>query len=361
MRILAVDPEVLTRDGYEYSANNKTRTLIQLENVRILYVIPGEEQGTSMIFSKREAESVSEAGLTVQTFYLESRTHAYRLAREWLRLRRNLKSFNPDIVHAHYGTITAFLCALASGVPLVMTLHGAELNHEPDIPALREACGHILSQLAALKADRIVCVSKELKSRLWWHQDRVSIIPSSVDLNAFHPVPRDNARAALKWDPDESVVIFYAGRDPKNKRMGLALEVAEKARAVYGQFRLEIIYSQVEPGRMPLYLNAADCLLCTSSSEGSPTIIKEAMACNLPVVSVDVGDVRERIEGVENCYIRTADTNDLAEALVDVLQSQQRSGGWAALKGVTSEDCRDRLLALYRELMDENRRYRRRN
>jgi teichuronic acid biosynthesis glycosyltransferase TuaC len=326
--------------------------LNQSDQTRILYVIPGEEHGSSMIFSKREARSVARAGVITRCFFLETRTQPVVLAREWLRLRRELHAFTPHIVHAHYGTVTASLCALASSTPLVMTLHNAELNHELDISFVREKCGHLLSQLAALKASRIVCVSDELKRKLWWRQDRVSIIPSSVDLEAFRPLPRAEARASLNWDPSEPVVLFYAGRNPQTKRLDLALDVAAQARAIHGPFRLEILRWQVDPDRVPLYLNAADCLLCTSSSEGSPTIVKEAMACNLPVVSVDVGDVRERIEGLDNCHIRTSFPDDLAAALVSVLQSGRRSNGRIAAATVSTEACRHRLLALYERLLE---------
>jgi teichuronic acid biosynthesis glycosyltransferase TuaC len=321
-------------------------------------VIPGEEHGSSMIFSKREALSVAQAGVTTRRFFLETRTRPAVLVREWRRLRRELKAFKPHIVHAQYGTVTACLCALSSGAPLVMTLHNAELNHELDVSFLREKCGHLLSQLAALKASRIVCVSAELKRRLWWRRDRVSIIPSSVDLERFCPVPRAEARTSLNWDLSEPVVLFYAGRNPATKRLDLALEVTAQARAVYGPFRLEILRWQVDPDRIPLYLNAADCLLCTSSSEGSPTIVKEAMACNLPVVSVDVGDVRERIEGLNNCHIRTSAPDDLAGALVSVLRSGRRSNARAAAATVSTAVCRNRLLALYERLLEETGRAR---
>jgi teichuronic acid biosynthesis glycosyltransferase TuaC len=254
-------------------------------------------------------------------------------------------------VHAHYGTVTACLCAVASSTPLVMTLHNAELNHERDISFVRERCGHLLSQLAALKARRIVCVSAELQRKLWWRRDRVDIIPSSVNLDQFRPMPRAEARATLQWHSRERIVLFYAGRNPATKRLDLAREVIERARAA-GPVRLVILYAQVEPDRIPLYLNAADCLLCTSSSEGSPTIVKEAMACNLPIVSVDVGDVRERIAGLDNCYIRPPQVSDLAAAVVRVLRSGRRSNGRTAAGAVSTEACRRRLLSLYQRVLE---------
>jgi glycosyltransferase involved in cell wall biosynthesis len=104
---------------------------------------------------------------------------------------------------------------------------------------------------------------------------------------------------------------------------------------------------------MPLYLNAADCFLCTSQAEGSPTILKEAMACNLPVVSVDVGDVKQRLGGVANCFIEPRDPDALANRVIQVLRSGKRSDGRVHLNDVTSEACRDRHLAIYRTLVGQ--------
>ena len=66
-------------------------------------------------------------------------------------------------------------------------------------------------------------------------------------------------------------------------------------------------------GEVNSLMCAADCLLLTSKREGSPQVIKEAMACGCPIVSVDVGDVAERIEGIEGCYVaNTRDPHEIA-------------------------------------------------
>ena len=229
----------------------------------------------------------------------------------------------------------------------MVTFHSAELQSEPGISFVREKAGHILSQLAALRANRIVCVSEELKNRLWWSGKKVVVIPSSVNLEHFCPQPRADARAALGWGQDKRVVLFYKGRNQVTKRLDRALATLDIARTILGPIELEILGFSEEPRRVPLYLNAADCLLCTSDAEGSPTIVKEAMACNLPVVSVDVGDVRRRLEGVVNSFIRERDPRDLATALVTVLQSGRRSNGRLHVGDVTNHVCRERLLEMY--------------
>ena len=331
-----------------------TRDPIVWNEIRICYVIPGEEAGSSMIFAKRDVEQIRRVGVSTKTFFLKTRTRPVLLAREWIRLRRELKLFQPHIVHAHYGTMTGFVTVLTAAAPTVVTFRGAELNHELDISLLREKAGRVLSLIAAVRASQIVCVSDELKRRLWWCQNKVSVIPSSVDLGLFRLQERGDARKTLGWEEDQSIVIFYKGRNPMTKRIDRALATIDKAREMYGPIRLEVLDGSIDPVRVPLFLNAADCLLCTSDSEGSPNIVKEAMACNLPVVSVDVGDVRQRMANVENCYIRARDPYDLANGLITVLRSHQRSNGRLHLAGVTNNVCRDQLLDLYRLVLSAN-------
>ena len=323
--------------------------------LRVFHIIPGEAGGTGMVFSKRDVEHIRAAGVHTRTFFLKSRTSPVILLAEWLRLRRELAAFRPDIVHAHYGTVTAFLTVLNARTPTVVTFHSAEFNHELGISAVREKAGRVLTRFAAKRADQIVCVADEFKRRLSWCAGKVSVIPSSVDVAMFTPQPRDRARAALGWSPADAIVLFYAGKNPETKRLDVAKATIERVRVVYGPIRFEILDGAVDPECMPLYLNAADCLLCTSQAEGSPTIVKEAMACNLPVVSVDVGDVKQRLHGVTNSFIEPRSADALASRVAQVLRSGERSDGCAHLNDVTSDACRDRYLAIYRTLVAESR------
>jgi len=304
-----------------------------------------------MVFSKRDVEQMRFAGLCTKTFFLRTRTRPVQLIREWLRLRTELKCFHPHIVHATYGTMTAFITVFTAKPPTVVTFHSAEFNHELDISWLREKAGRVLSRIAASRASKVVCVSDEFKNRLSWCAEKVFMIPSSVDLEVFRPQQRDEARKALGWNQHQDIVLFYKGRQPLTKRLDRAIATVERARRIRGPITLEILDGSIDPARVPLFLNAADCLLCTSDSEGSPTIVKEAMACNLPVVSVDVGDVKMRLANVDNCFVVARDPDALASGLTAVLRSHQRSNGRLHLSDVTSTASRDRHLDMYRLLL----------
>src|SRR5206468_5392800 len=120
---------------------------------------------------------------------------------------------------------------------------------------------------------------------------------------------------------------FNAGGEGHNKRLDLAQAATGEAQRWEPSLRLEVLDGTVPPERIPAMMNAADCLLVTSDSEGSPSVVQEALATNLPVVSVDVGDVAERLKGVENACILPRDPQLLATALVELTRQPRRSNG----------------------------------
>lgn len=315
--------------------------------LRVLFIIPGEVEGSSMIFVKREVTAVQEAGITGRVFFLRSRTSLRVLAMEWLRLRRELREFMPDLVHAHFGTVTGFFCAVGTCLPLVVTYRGNDINPDPSVSWVRSACGRLLSQLAALRARQIICVSPELKGKLWWSGERADVIPAGVDTRLFYPRPKGDMRAILGWTAEGRVVLFNAGGDPRIKRLDIAQAAVDIARGLCGDIQFVVTNREVPPEQMPILMNAADCLLLTSDCEGSPNVVKEAIACNLPVVSVDVGDVRERLAAVQPSRIVRRDPYELGAAVAEILTKGVRSNGSTVIRELALENVAQRMVTVY--------------
>jgi teichuronic acid biosynthesis glycosyltransferase TuaC len=330
--------------------------MAKFQKMRVLFVIPGEGQGNSMIFARREAESLAREGIEVECFYLRSRTSPRLLLNEFRRLRQRIRTFGAELVHAQYGTMTAAVAALAAGkLPLVITYRGGDLNRPRSDARARSILAHLLSQVAALFATRIVCVSRGLKQRLWWRGSRVSILPSGVDADRFRPEPRDQARDRLGWSLAEPVILFNAGGDAGNKRLDLAQRSAEVAREYVPALRLEVLDGGKDPKSIPDYMNASDCLLIASDSEGSPTVLQEALACALPVVSVDVGDAVERLRGVSYSRIVPRDPKVMGRALAAIAGARERSNGPQAVQGLTLRQSARSLERIYRDALGEPR------
>ena len=321
------------------------------DRLRVLYVFPGSAEGSAMIFARKQVEAMRELGVIPEIFAVESRTDLVCLRRESRRLRKSVASFRPDLIHAQYGTVTACLAGLMTMVPLVITFRGSDLNPTPSDPWLRSAVRRGFSQYAARRAIRMICVSQELKRRLWWGRDRALVLPSGVDTDLFVPRCQSDARAELGWGATERIVLFNAGLSPEVKRLDLAQAAVRTAERLCGSIRLMLLDGMVPQAMVATIMNAADCLLLTSDWEGSPTIVQEAMACNLPVLSVDVGDVRERLAAVTPSGIVGRDQAAMARALAELLARPVRSNGRDFITAVDQHHIARQTLAVYHEAL----------
>jgi len=282
-----------------------------------------------MPYVRREAEALRAAGHDVELFGFDNASYL-RFPRELARLRAEVRRLRPQLVHAQFGKFNALLAAFG-GAPFVVTFRGTDINRNPRYAAARAALGVAASQLAACFARGIVCVSREIQGKVWACRWRPSIVvPTGVDAKLFQPGERDAARARLGYGPQERIVLFNAGRNPAVKDPELARAAVDAARRLIGEIRLVVLDGTAKADEVPVYMNAADALVVTSLTEGSPTVVQEAMACNLPVVSVEVGDVRERLDGVAACeVIASRDPAEIGRALARVLGAAKRSDGRA--------------------------------
>jgi glycosyltransferase involved in cell wall biosynthesis len=321
--------------------------------MRILFVAPGAQKGSHMPFVRREADALRAAGHDVQIFGFDNSTYRTFFSQLML-LRRVARALNPDIVHAQFGKFNAALAAF-SGRPFVITFRGTDINHNTKYSWLRSALGLAASQLAALFARGIVCVSREIQQKVWACRLRPSIVmPTGVDLRLFRPMDRAAARRKLGYGSDEHIVLFNAGKNPAVKDPELAAAALCEAKARVGEIRFVVLDGTAQPGDIPVYMNAADVLLVTSRTEGSPTVVQEAMACDLPVVSVDVGDVRERLEGVTACYVIPGRSPaDIGTALAAVLSEGRRSDGRSHARSLGIDAIAARLIQFYRQVLSQ--------
>ncbi len=319
---------------------------------KVVFVIPGAAEGHSMVFARRQAEACRAQGIEVHEFYLASRTAPWALLAEWIRFRRECKRIRPSVIHAQYGSVTALFAALAAGrsIPLVITYRGSDLNPLPTDRSLRAWVARLASQLAGECASRIICVSEALAEQLWWAKERAEVLPTGVDTDEFCPGSREEARQRLGWPEAQKIVLFVLGSGGANKRRDLADAAIVELQRRMPEVMLRIAEGQVSPSQMPDWMRAADCLLLTSDREGSPTVIQEALATNLPIVSVDVGDVAERLQGVRSTAVVERDPEKIAAALEEMIETPRRTDGRKKIDEFSSSMIAAQLAELYRRL-----------
>ncbi len=324
--------------------------------MRVLCVtnaLPTSGRDSAGIFIQRQIDSLRREGVHVDVRVVSGVGPAWVAGvRE---LRQLLARDTYDVVHAQYGGRTALAAVAASRRPVVVSFCGSDLNGLRAGPRFDRAyatAGVLCSQLAAPLASALVAKSPALVGKLWRQRDRqrCRVIPNGVDLELFHEMERREARRKLGWPEDEPVVIVSGQSRSAVKRLDLARQVVERARTELPTIRMEPLKG-VPPGEVPTYLNAADLMLLTSQHEGSPNIVKEALACNVSVVSVDVGDVRRWLEGTDGCWIVPREPKALAEAVVSAVRSGGRSAGRRVVQQISMEQVARQVVRVYEEAL----------
>jgi teichuronic acid biosynthesis glycosyltransferase TuaC len=304
------------------------------------------------VFVERQVQALEEAGLRCDVLYLRGYLSKINyvlsvplLARLTLSARGRYR-----VVHVHGGEM-ALTARFLLTRPMIVTYHGDDvLGYRGDdgpVPVRSKVRSFIVRCQAHLFT-ATVTQSREMHRRLP-RRVRASdtVIPCGVDAAQFHPVDRGDARRQLGWGDRERIVLFAATRpyEPR-KRFDLARAAVGHAEGELGPVRLAVAENQ-PPELVPTMMNAADCLLLTSMSEGSPVVVKEALMCNLPVVATDVADVREMLEGVAPSAVCSHDPAELGAALVNVLKAERRSNGRDLRPDLTQANTVRKLLSVY--------------
>jgi glycosyltransferase involved in cell wall biosynthesis len=310
--------------------------------MRVLNIVTNEQSR----FFKQQVTTLEELGVEQTTLSVSSNrinddgTVASRSFLEYAGLvprvvRRSLDDY--DLVHANYG-LTAPAALAQVHLPVVISLWGTDLMGR--FGRLSRAC--------AQRADAVIVMSPEMADIL---DMDCYVIPHGVDTTLFAPRPQHEARAELGWDEDTRYVLFPypPGRDVKDYPRAERV-VAEAAEAFDEPVEIATI-SKLPHDQMPTYYNAVDLLLLTSKREGSPNAIKEALACNTPVVSTDVGDVRTRVDGVTNAYVCQTDA-ELVDGITSILRDGGRSDGRTAIEECSLTRMGERIIEVYQSVTD---------
>lgn len=306
--------------------------------------------GGPAVFVARQAEFLRREGVHVDLFPFRGSRRPGNYAAAWREVHRRLRHGSYDLVHAQFGQ--SGLTALPKRLPLVVTFRGDDLEgiigeNGRYIPAgwlLRT-----LSRTVARQADAAIVVSAHMKRHLPRSVD-AHVLPSGIDLDLFQPEPQEQARTRLGLPLDRRLVAFVGNPDLARKRYPLAQQAVE---IVNRSVPTELLVGWGRPHHeIVSLLNASDAMVFTSMQEGSPNAVKEALACNLPVVSVAVGDVPLRLEGVKGCELCPDDRAEtIAAALERVLQRGGRSEGRAAVQDLNERALTERLIDIYRSVL----------
>jgi teichuronic acid biosynthesis glycosyltransferase TuaC len=301
-----------------------------------LLIVCSKNSGRFAPFVEEQADSLRKQGVRLEFFGVEGKGwHGYLQNRK--RLLSKIAIFNPHIIHAHYG-LSGLLANTQRTIPVVTTYHGSDINQRKVF---------WISKIAMCLSKHNIFVSQKnlIKAGL---KRKVSLIPCGVDIDFFKPYDKNLAREKMNLSLDGKYILFAGSFNNPVKNAYLAhksIDIVKEATLVElkGYTREQVLW----------LMNAVDACLMTSHSEGSPQFIKEALACNCPVVSVNVGDVSEVLGDTIGCFVTERNPEDVAEKLNRAINRKKKIEGRERLLELKldNQDIAKRIIKIYEDIL----------
>lgn len=317
--------------------------------MRVLIVCSGNA-GDVATFVKEQTVSLEKLGIDFDYFLIKGRGPIGYL-KNYFPLLKKIESSKPDIIHAHYG-LSGLLSVFQKEIPVVITFHGSDINSKHRKGKTNKNNNiNLFSRIALKYSNYNIFVSHDLamQARV---TDNYSVIPCGVDMNLFYEVDKDDCRRKFNFDSSYNYVLFSSEFTNRVKNFLLAKSITDLCNNVK---LIELKGFKREEVRD--LLNACDSLIVTSYNEGSSQIIKEAMACNQPIVSTDVADIKEIFHNVEGNYITSYDPIDGKNKMIQALNFKKRTLGRNRIRelGLDLNSTADKVLAVYKKILLMNK------
>jgi glycosyltransferase involved in cell wall biosynthesis len=313
-------------------------------------IYPTEARPHSGTFVKSQVDSLEEAGIAVEVVHPRPGPVPLRYASATMQVLLKSLRGHVDIIHGHYG-LWCLAARLQWTTPVVAAYLGDDVlgTHTGQGTYTRKSLvTKRVSQWLARHVDAVTVKTEEMKREV--PGGAAHVIPDGIDFDLFHPIPRHEARARLGWDPDRYYVVF--GNNPDIPVKGFPLAQAAVAALARRGIQAELaVASGLPQSTFAWYINAGNVLLLASIAEGSPNVVKEAMACNVPVVATDVGDVADIIGRTEGCTVCPHDPEILAEGLERALRHTGPTTGREDARPVDRRIIAQRIIAVYEQVL----------
>jgi glycosyltransferase involved in cell wall biosynthesis len=322
--------------------------------MNVLFVYSGNQSSENSNLVLTQASSLMAHNINVDIFAIKGHGF-FGYIQNILPLRKQLKKEKYNIVHAHYG-----LCGLVAlfarncQTKIIVSFMGNDLLGDHAKNGKSTIFGNLLvsvNQLCAKYYDHIIVKSIEMASKVSF--SNLSVIPNGVDLDNFNYIDKSLALNRVAWEKNFKHILFISSPNRAEKNFKLT----EDSLKQLNMQEIQLHFLQNVPhGDVKLYFYASDLCILTSFHEGSPNVIKEAMVCNCPIVSTDVGDVSWVIGNTEGCYICSFEPSEIAKSIkraLDFARFKGRTNGRERIIefGLDSESIAKRVLEVYEKVV----------
>jgi len=308
--------------------------------MKVAFVSSGNSLKTISPIIKAQGDSLTRLGLDVEYIPIEGKG-LWGYLKSIPKIRKKIKEIDVDIVHAHF-SFSAFAASLAGAKPIVVSLMG--WNIEKRLLKL------MIKIFNFLFWDACIVKSERMKQSLGIKD--VILLPNGVDTDCFKPMVKEVAMRYLGWSEDKTHILWAANPERPIKNFVLAKEAFN----IMKKEDMELHFLEDVPhDEMVYYYNASDVVFLTSIAEGSPNVIKEALACNSKVVSTDVGDVSERFQGNPACFLTKHNATDIAEKLKMALDYKGVIETRELVMELDSKIIAEKLISLYKGILSKKK------
>ncbi len=324
--------------------------------MNVLFVSSGNDDRYNIApFIKSQGESLQRSGVEIDYYTIKGKGFLNYL-KNIGPLRRHIKSNSYDLIHAHY-SLCGWVAVLSfSGLPIVLSLMGADAVGTPTSKDQLTLKSRVLSYFTLLVQPFVsLIISKSPNiEKVVYRKDRSVIIPNGVRMDQFNAQP-GVSKKSMGLSEDSRHILFLGSPHDKNKNIQL-LKSSLKYLDIKNVKLLNIF--DIPHDEVVKYLLISDVVSLCSFSEGSPNVVKEAMACNKPIVATNVGDVAWLLEGLQGCYVSDHTVEDFSKKIKEALnfssQHQSTTGrDRLFLLGLDAKSTADRIIKLYQSLTDK--------
>lgn len=303
--------------------------------MKVLFISRSKGQNVSPLINN-QAVSLQRAGIQVDHFLITGKgTFGY--ISNIFKLRKLRSKTQYDVYHAHY-SLTGFVATLAGCKPLVVSLMGSDVYYSRIMRSMA-------IRFIKTSWKHVIVKSDHMAQTL--NLTGLHVIPNGVDTLKYTIIDKEKAFEISKLDKNFKNILFIADPSIPEKNYKLA-EAA--VNLVDPKYKAKLVaVTKVSNNMIPFFMNAGDALLLPSLWEGSPNVVKEALACNLPVIATAVGDVPNMLRDMEGCFICTTTVNDIKSKIEAVLERGERVKGREKIEklGLSEEFIAKKLKELY--------------
>lgn len=306
-------------------------------------IYPTPESPAAAPSVKYQIEALKSLGVDITLWYIRQGHSASYLAMALKVFLLNFQRKKYDLIHAFFGH-SGLLACLQFRYPVVVTFLGSDLLGGLgglDKPNAKDGW---IGRFAARFVDAVITMSEEMK-RVSKRDDAV-VIPFGIDTNIFTPIPTLEARQQLGLPLERKIALFPWNPARAEKRFSFARDAVNLLNAQGKNVELIAIYNKQREDVIR-FMSASDVMILSSAHEGAPVAVREALACNLPIISVDVGDVKDLIDGVNHCYICERTPQDMADKIQKVLDANHRSNGRIKMQALSIYHSAERVKQVY--------------